>query len=470
MSVLRAISVLFVLFRLVDVLGAGQPVSVFRTINYAALGRGGGSWGRVAAAVFPAAAAFDGDWLSGWTAPEAAYPVVIHRDLGRVVRANRLRLALGPEVLACPVVYTHNVNVDGTGVGGSLKAANLVAMLDWFVAQGYQPVFFSDLLRFMRSNRLPAGITKPVVIMFATGQRGVYEHAFGPLRERRLKFVATCWDLTGSDERFLTPAQIREMMASGLFEPGIYTKWTTHRFGMDTGPVVGNTTVAFPLYDPETNEFEAPETHEARVDAQVGELVATLHRDYGFAGDIVWEAPSAFHSLTMLRVARRQGVAMLINTGSGLNLYGARALPNLGMVSMSDPVGTLAVRQQGIVAVSGAPPVREYRYEVYISAAAAPASGPGWEGSPDWHKVVFERPGAGVGIDPLYPRAAEKGRAGVVDGLQGSYVKFRHLCVKVLSERENRPAVVNEVDVYYECGSEAELQEVRLRNLEGEGE
>jgi hypothetical protein len=414
---------------------------------------------------------FDGNWLKGWVAPDnAGYPVVIHRDLGRMVRVNRLRVALGPDVLACPIVYTHNVNPEGTGVGGSQRVASLVSMLDWFLAQGYQPIFYSEFLRFVRTNRLPQGITKPVVIMFCTGQRGVYEHAFKPLRERHMKFVATCWELQGADERFLTPAQIREMLNSGLFEPGIYTKWTTHSFGVDRGPVSGNTVVAFPLFDAARNEFEPFAMYEERVCRQVEALVTTLRTDFGFKGEVVWEAPSAFHSLTMLRVARRLGVAMLINTGRDLNIYGARLLPNLGMVSMSESVGTLEQRQQGIIAVSGSPVVREYHYEVYISAAERPTTAVGWETSSEWHKAVFERPGAGVEIDPLYPRCAERSYAAVVDGLQGSYVKFRHLRLKVLSERKNRAAAVNELEIYYECGNEAELHELRLRNLEEEGE
>ena len=190
---------------------------VFRTLNYAAMRRGGGAYALVGGTRFPAHDAFDGDWLKGWAAAEPAYPVVVHRDLGRIVRANRLRIALGPEVLACPVLYTHNVNPEGSGRGHSTKVESLAAMLDWLAAQGYQPVFFSDLLRFIRTNRLPPGITKPVVIMFCTGQRGVYEHAFRLLKERRMKFVATCWELKGADKEFLTPSQIREMMASGLF-------------------------------------------------------------------------------------------------------------------------------------------------------------------------------------------------------------------------------------------------------------
>jgi hypothetical protein len=55
-----------------------------------------------------------------------------------------------------------------------------------------------------------------------------------------------------------------------------------------------------------------------------------------------------------------------------------------------------------------------------------------------------------------------------VDGLNGSYLKVRHLRLKVLGERENRPAAINELELYYETGSEPELQEMRLRNLEGE--
>jgi hypothetical protein len=40
----------------------------------------------------------------------------------------------------------------------------------------------------------------------------------------------------------------------------------------------------------------------------------------------------------------------------------------------------------------------------------------------------------------------------------------------VLSEKENRPAAINELEVYFETGSESELLEMRLRNVEGEGE
>ena len=443
----------------------------FRSLNYAAMRRGGEARAYAGGKEFPAEGAFDGDWLKGWRAPDGTgYPVVIHRDLGRVVRVNRLRVALGPEILACPVVYTHNVNVEGKGIGGSMKVESLVAMLDWFQARGYQPIFFSEMLRFVRTKQLPTGVTKPLVIMFCTGQRGVYEHAFKPLKERGIKFVATCWELAGKDERFLTPAQIREMLASGLFEPGIYTKWTTHRFGPDEGPVTGNTTVAFPLYNPERNEYEPLAAYEERIFAQAGDLVRTLRDDFGYTGEVVWEAPSAFHNLTMLRVARRLGVSMLINTGRNLNIYGAQMLPNLGMVSMSESIGPVAERQQDVASVSGAPVVRQYRYEVYISAAERPSVGEEWEKSQEWHKVVFERAGAGVEIDPLYPRCAQQSYRGVVDGLNGSYVKSRHLRLKILGERENRPAAVNELEVCFEAGSESELQEMRLRNLEGEGE
>jgi hypothetical protein len=306
--------------------------------------------------------------------------------------------------------------------------------------------------------------------MFCTGQRGVYEHAFRLLMERGMKFVSTCWELEGADDRFLTPPQIRQMLNSGLFEPGIYTKWTTHRFGPDGGPVIGNTTVAFPTYDPERNEYEPFAAYDERIYQQVDTLVHSLRNDFGYRGEVVWEIPSAFYNLTMLRIARRLEIAMVTNTGSNVNICGAGTMPNLGMVSMSDVVGTLEARQQGIVAVSGAPVVRQYRYEVYVSAAKQPHVAGGWESSGHWHKVVYERSGAGVEIDPLYPRAAEPSYKNVVDGLNGGYVKFRQLRLKVLGERENRPAAVNELEVYYEAGSESELQEMRLRNLEGEGE
>jgi hypothetical protein len=308
-----------------------------------------------------------------------------------------------------------------------------------------------------------------MVLLFCTGQRGVYEHAFPLLRQRLFKFVATCWELKGQDPRFLTPVQIREMLRSGLFEPGIYTRWTTHHFGPDQGPVSGNTTVAFPLYDAKRNEYEPYRVYERRIACQVSDLVRTLRGDFLHKGPIVWEAPSAFHNLTMLRVARQQGIAMIINTGADLNIYGSPTLPRLGMVSMSESVGPLAERQRRVTETSGRPPSRCYRYEVYISAADRPDVGEGWEKNPVWHKVVFERPGSGVEIDPLYPRCAEPSYRGVVDGLNGSYVKFRHLRLKILGEQKNRPAAVNEVEVYYETGCESELQEMRLRNLEGAG-
>jgi hypothetical protein len=448
-----------------------RTVTNFRTINYAAMQRGGDARAMLAGKEFPAGDIFDGDWLKGWSAPrEAVYPVVIHRDLGTVVRANRLRVGLGPEVLACPIVYTHNVNLEGTGVGMSMKVGNLAPMLDWMGRQDYQPIFFSEFLRFVRSKRLPPGVTKPLVLLFCTGQRGVYEHAFPLLRQRKMKFNSTCWELKGADPRFLTPPQIREMIASGLFEPGIYTKWTTHSFGPDKGPVIGNTTVAFPLYDAASNQYEPFGHYEERIYRQAADLVGSLRNEFGFQGEVVWEVPSSFYSLTMLRICRRLDIAMLVNTGEDLNLYGSQTLPNLGMVSMSDSVGSLESRQRNIVAMSGAPAVREYRYEVYVSAAKKPHVGQGWETHRDWHKVVFERPGAGVEIDPLYPRSAEPSYAGVVDGLNGSYVKFCHLRLKVLGEKENRRAVVNELEVYYETANESELQEMRLRNLEREVE
>ena len=285
-----------------------------------------------------------------------------------------------------------------------------------------------------------------------------------------MKFVATCWELKGADPRFLTRPQIREMLASGLFEPGIYTKWTTHRFGPDTGPVTGNTTVAFPKYDPAGNEYESLVAYEDRVRRQADDLVRSLRSDYGYRGEVVWEIPSAYYNLTMIRVARHLGISMLENTGNNLNLYGSPTLPNLGMVSMSESVGSLESRQKGILAVTGTPVLRQYRHEVYISAAKQPDVKPGWETNGDWHKVVFERAGAGVEIDPLYPRSAAKNVESVTDDLSGAYVKFRHLRLKLLGERENRPAVVNELDLYFETASESELQEMRLRNIEGETE
>ncbi len=435
--------------------------------------RGGDAYALAGGKRFQAHEACDGNWLKGWTAMEPEYPVVVHRDFGKVVRANRLRMALGPEVLACPIVYTHNVNEEGMGRGLSMKVENLAVMLDWMVAQGYQPVFFSDALRFIRTNRLPPGITKPIVIMFCTGQRGVYEHAFRLLKDRQMKFVATCWELKGADDEFLSPPQIREMMESGLFEPGIYTKWDTHRFGVDQGPVGPTTTVAFPKFNAERNEFEPFAMYEDRIFRQAEDLVDTLREDFGFQGEVVWESPATFYSLTMLRVARRLGISMLINAGTrSLNIYGAMLMPNLSMVTMSDVPGvTMESHQQGLVAVSGQPVVREYRYEVYVSAADHPTVADGWEKTPDWHQVVFERRGAGVTIDPLYPRATELGTfVGVVDGRNASYLKFRHLRLKILGEQESRPAAVNEIDVYFETANEMELQEMRLRNLENEGE
>ncbi len=447
-----------------------RAVTNFRTVNYAALQRGGDARAMLPGQESPAGEVFDGDWLRGWTSPQdAGYPVVIHRDLETVVRANRLRVGLGPEVLACPIVYTHNVNLEGTGVGSSMKVGNLAPMLDWIGQQGYQSIFFSEFLRFIRDKQLPPGVTKPLVLLFCTGQCGVYEHAFPLLRQRKMKFTSTCWELKGADPQFLTPPQIREMIASGLFEPGIYTKWTTHSFGPDKGPVIGNTTVAFPYYNAAGNQYEPFDHYEDRIYRQAADLVGLLRSEFGFQGEVVWEVPSSFYNLTMLRICRRLGIAVLVNTGESLNLYGSQTLPNLGMISMSDSVGSLEDRQQNIIAHSGAPAVREYRYEVYLSAAREPHVGQGWEKHRDWHKVVFERPGTGVEIDPLYPRSAEPSYAGVVDGLNGSYVKFCHLRLKVLGEKEDRPAVVNELEVYYETANESELLEMRLRNLEGAG-
>ncbi len=384
-----------------------HATSSCRTLNYAEIRRGGVARAFAAGKEFPADKVFDGDWLQGWIAPEGTgYPAVIHRDLGQVVRVNRLAWRLGPEILACPVVYTHNVNAEGTGVGNSTKVANWLQCWIGSVLKATGDLL-SELLHFLRTKQLPSGVTKPMVLLFCTGQRGVYEHAFPELRQRRFKFVSTCWELEGQDNRFLTPHQIREMLQSGLFEPGIYTKWTTHRFGPDEGPVTGNTTVAFPRYDAGRNEYEPFGQYEERIFEQAGALVRSLRSDFGYSGEVVWEVPSSFYNLTMLRVARRRGIAMLVNLGRDLNIYGAQAAPNPSMVGMAEQEGTLADRQSAIASLSGAPVVRQYRYEVYISAAVLPFSGEKWESCPYWLMVVFERPGAGS-RSTHYPLASQR--------------------------------------------------------------
>ncbi len=45
-------------------------------------------------------------------------------------------------------------------------------------------------------------------------------------------------------------------------------------------------------------------------------------------------------------------------------------------------------------------------------------------------------------------------------------MKFRHLRLKLLSEKQDRLAAINEIEVYYETGNKSELFEMRLRNLE----
>ncbi len=435
-----------------------------KTKNYAAWDEGGRAGSFSCNGVnYPSSAFNTTPYSSYWEASDATYPQWIERKFLRDIRANRLRIAWepGPSI---PVISAHTVQ-DEEPVGTSYcTTASFSSLMDWLETNGYQPIFWSEAIPFMRGGELPAGITKPCIICFlGGGLAGVYGNAFPVLQAKGFKFnITASYTLMDADPKYITTAQYNLMLASGLFGMHLYDPDPANVVISPDG--TEDRDFAFREYTPETGLYEDSADYEARMYDRFQSALSTLRTVFGQEHDVIVEVPSWAYNKQIIRILHRLGIACAYNTGVETVVRGRDLSIVQTTCPMSEWYGTVEAREANIASYTLSAPTKTYTYEVYVSTKDEPATGAGWESSTDWLKVVDERTASGVSIDPIYPRSGD------FSDQRGDSIAFRTLRVKVLGEAGNSPAKIYDIQVYYEGNQDVDVDNVRLENLEGRKE
>lgn len=141
--------------------------------------------------------------------------------------ANDPVVAPGRHVVNVPIFMYHYIQeppdqrADPIGYGLSVRPEEFRRQMDYLDEHGYHPVTLADLRAYLQGQAsLP---DKPVVLTFDDGYIDFYTTAFPILREHRFRAVAYIVSgFTGTSDRYMTPAQVREIDAAGI-EIGAHT-------------------------------------------------------------------------------------------------------------------------------------------------------------------------------------------------------------------------------------------------------
>ncbi|PPD23857.1 MAG: poly-beta-1,6-N-acetyl-D-glucosamine N-deacetylase PgaB, partial [Methylomonas sp.] len=192
---------------------------------------------------------------------------------------------------------------------------------EWLKNNGYHVISIDDLLDASNGKRaLPA---KAVMLTFDDGYLSFYTHAMPLLKKydypATLAVVGTWLEQQKVEgvKPLMTPAQIREVMASGLVEVASHTYDLHH--GIVSNPQ-GNqqSAVTARLYSSEYDEYETDEAYRQRIFQEVDKSSEQLFQVLGKRPRVmVW--PYGEHNAIALEAAKRAGMTLTMGLLDGSN-------------------------------------------------------------------------------------------------------------------------------------------------------
>jgi len=244
------------------------------------------------------------------------------------------------------------LQADAPGAGRyGIEISHLVAQFGWLRENGYHPV---SLARIAQSRDGGAPLPpKAVLLSFDDGHADFYTRVYPVLKlfgyPAAIALVGSWMDAPAGAmvdydgrkvprEAFLSWAQVREMMASGLVEVASHS-YALHR-GVTANPQ-GNEQPAgvARIYDAVTRSYEGDEAWLGRIRDDLQRNARLIERETGKAPRaMVW--PYGRYNLAAQRIARELGMPLMLTLQGGVNAAGdpldrirriiVESSPNLG--------------------------------------------------------------------------------------------------------------------------------------------
>lgn len=232
----------------------------------------------------------------------------------------------------------------------ALSTRHLIDHFEWLKANGYQPISLDQLIQSRSGGAaLPA---RAVLLTFDDGLRSVATQVLPLLRAYRYPAVVAVvgrWldlapgeriDYSGRQvtrEDFLSPAQLRELTASGLVEV-VSHSYDLHRSVL-ANPLGGRSPAATTRIWDEANGYESTAQLRARLRADLARSAEQIQRLTGKAPRaMVW--PYGAHSRAGDQIAAELGMPVAFSLG-GLEQRGETAVARL-LLSANPDAGGLA--------------------------------------------------------------------------------------------------------------------------------
>lgn len=283
----------------------------------------------------------------------------VFADLTPLVEKIRLR---GPNSLATPIPGTtfisicyHNVEddePDQTFMG--VSTARMIAQINWFKQNGYQPVSLDDILAAKNGGKpLPE---KALLLTFDDGYTSFYTHVYPVLKAHNFPSVFAvvgAWlekgrpdDLVEYGDRqlprsaFVSTAQLREMVDSGLVEIASHSN-NLHR-GILANPQ-GNMEPAAVTreYDPKTNTYESDTAYMKRIDDDAKAIAKKIRQYTGKSPRaMVWPYGAYNQMAADIYAKNGMDIALTLEDGYG-TVNNLTAIPRY-LVSANPDMGEFA--------------------------------------------------------------------------------------------------------------------------------
>jgi biofilm PGA synthesis lipoprotein PgaB len=222
----------------------------------------------------------------------------------------------------------------------AVTPANFEAQVHWFIANDYHFIGVNDVLQYRKQGKaLPK---KAVLMTFDDGYQSVYVNAFPVIKKYKIPVVIALvgnWlkakdkvDFSGhiiAREKFLSQAEIREMVSSGLVEIGSHT-YDLHK-GIQGNPQ-GNLQPAVRTRQwlCDKHAYEDEKSYEKRVYKDLLENNTFLQEYTGQKPRvIVW--PYGHYNIEVRKIAERLGMPIGLTLDDGSNtvitpLWGLRRI------------------------------------------------------------------------------------------------------------------------------------------------
>ncbi len=229
----------------------------------------------------------------------------------------------------------------------SVRTANLIEQLAWLRENGYQAVSVEQILAARQGGEpLPE---RAVLLSFDDGFSSFRERVLPILKAYQWPAILApvgAWMSTPADQpvdfgglpvphqRFASPAQLREIVASGLVELGAHTD--NLHFGAQANPQ-GNQqpAAASRLYDPQTGRYESDAEYRERIRGDVQRISARIEELSG-RPPRVWVWPYGAASGTALQIIGDNGYQLALTLEDGLSALDSLRRGNRHLIS-GDP-------------------------------------------------------------------------------------------------------------------------------------